>query len=66
MINEAIGYNQLQYFVYMNLLTGLFNLVSQTYLLSVFASIFCMLLYYFTCAIIVNNCKKCKCWQHIL
>lgn len=66
MIENAIGYNQLQFFVWANLLTGLSNLVMKTYYQSPLVGYITMFVYFFINVVVDNNCKKKGCCKNFL
>lgn len=65
MIENAVNYNQLQFFVWANLLTGLFNLAMKTYFQGSLVAYACMFVYFLPNVFVINNCKArscCKNW----
>jgi glucosaminylphosphatidylinositol acyltransferase len=58
MIECAINYNQLQFFVWANLLTGLTNLSIKTYYQSSWVGYVVMFMYLFINLIVVGNCRR--------
>ena len=54
MVDNAINYGQLQFFVWSNLLTGLINLVVKTYYQALGVSLAIMIIYFITSVVIIN------------
>ena len=65
MVDNAINYGQLQFFIWANLLTGLINLVIKTYYATLLVSILIMVVYFMVQVVIINNCKKCHCCKRV-
>jgi hypothetical protein len=64
MLEQAIQYNQLQFFVWANLLTGLFNLAMTTYYNSQIVGYLSMFIYFLINTVVDNNCKYCRCFKN--
>lgn len=60
LVEAAINYGQLQYFVYSNLFTGLCNLCFWTYYGTAPFSVFIMIVYFLFHAAVLNSCRKCR------
>jgi hypothetical protein len=66
LVEDAVNYNQLQFFVSCNLLTGLFNITMKTYYQGVFISHAVMFLYFFIAVFVFSYCRKCKCCKNLV
>ena len=66
MVEDAINYNQFQFFIWCNLLTGLFNLTIKTYYSSVLVSHIVMFVYYLISVYGVGIMRKCRCCKNII
>ena len=58
MLEDAINWNQLQFFMCCNLITGLFNLVFDTYHSSAVMAYSLMFIYYMWPVVTVASCRK--------
>ena len=65
MVDNAINYGQLQFFVWSNLLTGLINVVVKTYYQALGISLAIMIAYFITSVVITNQCKKFHCCKRV-
>ena len=65
MVDNAVNYGQLQYFVWKNLLIGLGSLIFWTYYSSYWFSVAYMIVYFFISVWITNNCKVCHCCKKV-
>ena len=61
-VEESICYYQLQYFLYANLLTGLYNLVYWTYYEELAFSFLIMMVHFSFLTWMSNQCRKCR-WK---
>jgi len=61
MIENAINYNQLQFFVWANLLTGFFNLALKTFSQTCRAAFAVMFAYVFINVVVVTKCRQKGC-----
>ena len=61
LVEEAVSWNQLQFFIWCNLLTGLFNLTISTYEATALVAHAVMFMYFFICVFVISYCRRCKC-----
>ena len=67
LVEAAVNYNQLLFFISCNLLTGLFNLTMDTYFFGPLAAHAVMFLYYFIAVTVFSCCcRKRKCLKKII